>query len=207
MNLLQIDSSILGDHSASRQLTAAVVAELRRRDATLTCRDVGLHPLGHLTPAHLAAGSANPADIEQALADDLAEGAKALEEFMAADVVVIGAPMYNLSISSQLKSWIDRLMVAGKTFRYTENGPVGLVKDKTVIIVSSRGGIYSPGTPQGAFDFQEAYLRAVFGFMGVTDIHIIRAEGLALSEDARKQALAAAIDSIIPVMTSLCATA
>lgn len=207
MNILQIDSSILGDHSASRQLTATVVAELRRPDTTLTYRDIGTHPLGHLTPAHLAAANANPADLEQALADDLAEGVTALEEFIAADVIVVGAPMYNLSVSSQLKSWIDRLMVAGKTFRYTADGPVGLVTGKTAIIVSSRGGVYSAGTAQSAFDFQETYLRAVFGFMGVTDLHIIRAEGLSVSEDVRKQAFSSAISAIVPVKASLFAAA
>ena len=111
---------------------------------------------------------------------------------MAADIVVVGAPMYNLGVPSQLKSWIDRISVAGKTFRYSEQGPVGLAGGKKVIIASSRGGIYSAGSPAAIFEHQESYLKAVFSFLGVSDITFIRAEGVAMGPDARNGAVAAA---------------
>ena len=116
-------------------------------------------------------------------------GEEVLEEFLAADVVVIGAPMYNFTISSQLKAWIDRIAVAGKTSRYTENGPVGLAGDKKVVIVSTAGGVHA-GQPTGAA--HEGYLRTVLGFFGITDIEVVRAEGLAYGEEPRAQAIAAA---------------
>ncbi len=116
-----------------------------------------------------------------------------LDEFLAADVVVIGAPMYNFGVPSTLKAWIDRIAVAGKTFRYGANGAEGLAGGrKRVIIASSRGGFYSAGTAGAAADFQEAYLRQVFGFLGVTDIEFVRAEGVNISPEHKAQALAAA---------------
>ena len=125
-----------------------------------------------------------------------------VEELLAADVVVIGAPMYNFGISSQLKAWIDRIAVAGKTFRYTENGVEGLAKGKQVIIASSRGGVYVEG-PFAAFDHQETYLRAVLGFIGVTDLTFVRAEGVAISPENKEQALKSAQSSIPSVITKL----
>ncbi|HWW24523.1 MAG TPA: NAD(P)H-dependent oxidoreductase, partial [Caulobacter sp.] len=132
-----------------------------------------------------------------AVAADIASGQAAIDEFLAADIVVIGAPMYNFSISSQLKAWIDRVAVAGRTFRYTENGPEGLAGGKTVIIASSRGGYYSEGAPAAGFDHQETYLKSLFGFLGVTDIRFIRAEGVALGEDVRGKSLEAAQGEIL----------
>jgi FMN-dependent NADH-azoreductase len=123
-------------------------------------------------------------------------GSQMLEEFLAADVVVIGAPMYNFSIPSQLKAWIDRVAVAGKTFRYTANGPEGLAGGKRIIIASSRGGVYSEGSAAAPMDFQETYLRAVFGFLGVTDFEFVRAEGVNLSEDNKVESLKTAHASI-----------
>jgi FMN-dependent NADH-azoreductase len=116
-----------------------------------------------------------------------------LQEFLDADVVVIGAPMYNFAISSQLKAWIDRLLIGGKTFRYTEAGPVGLAGGKKVIIVSSRGGLYTPGMPNEALDFQERYLRAALGFIGIDDVEVVRAEGVAIGPEQREAALKAAL--------------
>jgi FMN-dependent NADH-azoreductase len=115
-----------------------------------------------------------------------------MQEFLEADVVVIGAPMYNFGIPSTLKAWIDRLAVAGKTFRYTESGPQGLAGGKKVILASSRGGFHQ----DSASDFQEAYLRFLFGFLGITDLEIVRAEGLAVSPEQRSDGLAAAHASI-----------
>ena len=193
MKLLHVDASILGDSSVSRQLSAAVIARLRQGhpDAAVTYYDLGAEPIGHLTGAHLAAARGAFAE-SAAVQADVARGQQALEDFLAADIVVVGAPMYNFSVSSQLKAWIDRLAVAGKTFRYTENGVQGLAAGKKVIIASSRGGFYGPETATSFLDHQESYLRGIFGFFGITDISFVRAEGVNVSADHRKSAIAAA---------------
>ena len=192
MKLLHIDSGILGNNSLSRRLTDRLVDRYRAAypDLEVTYRDLAAHPLGHLSGAHVQAGDPSVHPIE--LQRDLASGAAALAEFLAADVVVIGAPMYNFAVPSQLKAWIDRLAVAGKTFRYTAAGAEGLAGDKKVIVLSSRGGFYGSGTSLAAIDHQEPYLRAIFGFFGVTDLSFVRAEGVAIGEDVRAQALASA---------------
>ena len=130
--------------------------------------------------------------MDDAVRSDVATGQLALEEFLASDIVVVGAPMYNLGIPSQLKAWIDRISVAGKTFRYGEHGPVGLCSGKKLVIASSRGGVYSEGSPAAFFDHQETYLKSAFGLLGITDITFIRAEGVAMGPEARSVALAAA---------------
>ena len=131
---------------------------------------------------------------DQALQEDLDLGGRALAEFLAADTIVIGCPMYNFAIPSQLKAWIDRILVAGKTFRYTETGPEGLAGGKRVIVAASRGGFYGPGTPTEAFEHQTSHLRTVFGFMGIRDIEIIEAEGIARGPEQREKALATALE-------------
>ena len=183
MKLLHVDASALGAHSVSRGLTAAIVDEFVRHhpDVEVTYRDLHADPLDHWSPA---------AD-EKATA----ESAQVLQEFLDADVVVVGAPMYNFSISSSLKAWIDRITVAGTTFRYTANGPEGLAGGKRVIVASSRGGIYSEGAAT-AMDFQEPYLRALFGFLGVTEIEFVRAEGLAMGDERKSQAVSGAMAGI-----------
>jgi FMN-dependent NADH-azoreductase len=193
MKLLHVDASILGANSVSRQLSAAIVKRLRQGDATVEVayHDLGAEPLGHLSGAHLAAAQGVTPE-EPALQRDLARGQKALEDFLAADIIVVGAPMYNFSISSQLKAWIDRLAVRGKTFRYTEKGPEGLAGGKRVIVASSRGGFYGPQTPTAFLDHQESYLRGVFGFFGITDVTFIRAEGVNVGPEQRKAAIDAA---------------
>ena len=195
MKLLHIDSSILGDSSVSRRLSATVVAAWRKRDPNLavTYRDLAAEPLNHLSaPLLTGGGAANAGSEDDCLKKDLDAGTRALDEFLDADVVVVGAPMYNFAVSSQLKAWIDRLAIQGKTFSYTKGGPVGLAGGKKVIVVSSRGGFYSPGTAMAANDHQEPYLRSVFSFFGITDIEYIRAEGLNVTPEARQQALDAA---------------
>jgi FMN-dependent NADH-azoreductase len=186
MKLLHIDSSALGGYSVSRQLTADIVAELQRNTpaATVQYHDLAAQPLPHWTPV---ADASDPA---------VALGSQMLEEFLAADVVVIGAPMYNFSISSQLKAWIDRILVAGKTFRYTGNGPEGLAGGKRVIVASSRGGFYGKDTAAAAMDFQEPYLRAAFAFIGVHDIEFVRAEGIAVGDEQKALALKSARSTI-----------
>ena len=185
MKLLHIDSSALGAHSVTRELSAAVAARWQDEVPGLTIdyRDLDADPIPHLTGRSLA-----KADPAQAEADEAT-----LQQFLSADVVVIGAPFYNFSIPSTLKAWIDRVAVAGRTFRYTEAGPEGQAGGKQVIIVSGRGGQYGDASPA---DFQEAYLRQVFGFIGIKDVEIIRAEGVAYSPQHRADALAAAHASI-----------
>jgi FMN-dependent NADH-azoreductase len=193
MKLLHVDSSILGAGSVSRQLSAAVVSAERRRHPGLEVvyRDLGAAPVGHLSGAHLAAAQGAVPETSN-LQHDVAAGQTALAEFLAADIVVIGAPMYNFGIPSQLKAWIDRLAVAGQTFRYTEKGPEGLAGGKQVIVASSRGGFYGPDSSAAFLDHQESYLRGIFGFFGIGDVKFIRAEGLALGADARSKAIEAA---------------
>lgn len=185
MNLLHVDSSALGTHSVSRALSRAVVDAWKHAHpgAKVTYRDVAANPLPHWAPAP---GAANPAERG---------GSDVLDEFLAADVVVVGAPMYNFAIPSTLKAWIDRLAIAGRTFRYGANGAEGLAGGKRVIIASSRGGIYSEG-PAEVMDFQEDYLRKVFGFFGITDVEVVRAEGVNLGPEQKQQAIAAALASI-----------
>ncbi|WP_131195127.1 FMN-dependent NADH-azoreductase [Lichenihabitans psoromatis] len=197
MKLLHIDSSILGDNSVSRRLSAGIVAKLREAhpDVTVTTRDLAATPIAHLSGAYLGAAQAAAGQHSPALQEDLASSEAALEDFMTADVVVIGAPMYNFAIPSQLKAWIDRLLVAGKTFRYTATGVEGLAGGRRVIVASSRGGAYSDG-PMTAMDHQEAYLRGVFGFIGLPDIEIVRAEGLAMGDETKAKAIASAEQTI-----------
>jgi FMN-dependent NADH-azoreductase len=198
MKLLHVDSSILAQGSVSRTLSAEVVAAQRASDPGIevTYRDLATDPVDHLTGLHLAAlQGAAPAD--PAVQRDVAAGRAALDEFLAADVVVVGAPMYNFGIPSQLKAWIDRIAVAGKTFRYTAEGPEGLAGGKKVIVASSRGGFYGPGTPAADLEHQESYLRAVFSFFGITEITFVRAEGVALGAEARAKAIDAARGEVI----------
>lgn len=198
MKLLHVDSSILGVGSVSRMLSADVADKLARAIPGLevTYRDLAADPLPHLSGEYLAAAGMAPEQHSKALQHDLAVSGTVLEEFLAADVVVIGAPMYNFTISSQLKSWIDRLAVAGRTFRYTENGVEGLAGNKRVIIASSRGGFYGEGSPMAVIDHQEPYLKAVFGFFGVTDIQYVRAEGVATGNGQKEKSLATAKQEI-----------
>lgn len=193
MKLLHVDSSILGPASVSRQLSETIVAAQRAAHPALEVDrlDLATQPIGHLTGLHLAAAQ-GAAPEAPALIADVTAGNAALDAFLSADIVVVGAPMYNFGIPSQLKAWIDRIAVAGKTFRYTENGPVGLAGDKKVIIASSRGGFYGADTAMAALDHQENYLRGVFAFFGITDISFIRAEGVAMGDEERAQAIAAA---------------
>jgi FMN-dependent NADH-azoreductase len=186
MKILHIDSSALGTYSVSRQLTADIVAELKRAapDAVVDYHDLAAQPLTHWTPE---ADAADPAAVL---------GNKVLEDFLAADVVVVGAPMYNFTISSQLKAWLDRVLVAGKTFRYTANGPEGLAGGKRVIVASSRGGFYGKDSAGAAMDFQEPYLRAAFAFIGIGEVEFVRAEGLAVGDEHKSTALKSAQDAI-----------
>jgi FMN-dependent NADH-azoreductase len=197
MKLLHIDSSVLGPHSVSRQVSAAIVDRLRQTTPGLdvTYRDLTQTPLAHLSGSHLAAAQGAPAPAE--LAPDLAASAVVLDEFMGADVVIVGAPMYNFTIPSQLKAWIDRIMVVGKTFKYGAAGPEGLAGGKRVIVAISRGGYYGAGSPAAALEHLESYLRGVFGFMGIRDAEFIIADGIQVGPDHREKALAGALQAAI----------
>jgi len=195
MKLLHIDSSVLGPHSVSRQVSAAIVDRLRLETPGLdiTYRDLSLTPLAHLSGSHLAAAQGAPP--EAGLAEDLAAGQAVMDEFLAADIVVLGAPMYNFTIPSQLKAWIDRIVVAGKTFKYGAQGVEGLAGNKRVIIAVSRGGFYGAGTPMAVGEHLETYLRWVFGFIGVVNLEFIPADGIQMGPEHREKALAGALQA------------
>lgn len=179
MKLLHLDSSIQGDASTSRPISAAIVETLRAADPSIevTYRDLGENPLPHLTLPGFGA----------------AESQEALEEFLGSDIVVIGAGFYNFTIPTQLKSWVDRILIAGKTFGYSEAGPVGLAGGKRVVVALARGGIYSGESPFAAAEHGETLLRTIFGFIGITDLEFVVAEGTRISEDLQKAALAGAM--------------
>jgi FMN-dependent NADH-azoreductase len=194
MKLLHIDSSIQGANSVSRQITGAVVDRLCRSEPGLevTYRDLAATPLAHLTLAQL------PSDHPLAAADasapqDKAASEAALDEFLAADIVVIGAPMYNFTIPSQLKAWVDRILISGKTFQYSAEGVKGLAGDKRVIVVISRGGFYGTGTPSAGAEHVESYLRTVFRFIGVAYPEFIVAEGTQVGPEQRQSAMHGAL--------------
>ncbi|MDY0833136.1 MULTISPECIES: FMN-dependent NADH-azoreductase [Pseudomonas] len=188
MKLLHIDSSILGDNSVSRQLSAGVVKAWQAAEpgVEVVYRDLAADAISHFSGVTLGAlGTA--AELRDAVQKHEADlSASTLAEFLAADAVVLAAPMYNFTIPTQLKAWIDRIAVAGQTFRYTEAGPEGLCGGKKVIIVSTSGGLHV-GQPTGAA--HEDYLTVLLGFLGITDIEFVRAHGLAYGDEARTKAL------------------
>lgn len=195
MHLLHVDSSILGSRSISRELTHAVVERFATGlpGVTVVRRDLAADPLPHYSPAHMP-----DFDPKRGFLDELAPAAlsaarseSALAEFSAADVVVVGVPMYNFGIPSQLKAWIDRLVIPGRTFTYGANGPEGLVHGKRVIAVLARGGLYGPGSPAEPLEHAGRYLHAVFGFIGVS-VESIVAEGTQAGIDVRAEALRSA---------------
>ena len=179
MTILHIDSSINGENSASRALTAAIVDKLQARNwgEDVVYRDLVANPIPHLT---LDAFAAN----------------LDLEEFLAADTIVIGAPMYNFTLPTQLKAWIDRIVVAGRTFHYTENGPEGLARGKRVIVALARGGFYNEGSPTAALEHLESYLSGVFNFIGI-EPEFVAADGLAIGPEQRETAIAGAMGEMV----------
>jgi FMN-dependent NADH-azoreductase len=191
-NVLIIDSAATGDQSVSRKLTSEFAAQLKRRDpaTTIVHRDVGRETIPHLTEATVTAIRGMPETPEgeatRALSDQL------IAEIQAADLIVIGAPMYNFGMPSTLKAWFDHVLRAGLTFRYTAEGPEGLVKGKRAIVIESRAGLYSEG-PAAAMDHQEPHLRTLLGFMGITDVRYVRAEKLAFGPEAASAAIGQAL--------------
>ena len=171
MTILHIDSSISGENSASRAVSASIVEQLKSAQwgEPVVYRDLASDPLSHLTL--------------DAFADT-----SVLDEFLAADTVVIGAPMYNFGVATSLRAWFDHVLRAGETFSYSAEGPKGLMTNKRVIVIESRGGLYSEG-PAAAIDFQEPYLRHLLGFMGITDVTFVHAEKIGYGPEARAAAL------------------
>jgi len=197
--LLHIDSAITGNASISRELTQRIVDHYASAEPGI---EIQYLDLAAQTPSHLSADS-----LGFRLAPDAPELSDAqrreneltetlLQQFLDADIVVVGAPMYNFTIPSQLKAWIDRLAQAGRTFKYTENGAVGLAGGKRVIVASSRGGAYSTSEQGRALEHQESYLQIIFGFFGITDVQFVRAEGVNLGEEAKQGAMNEAIGAI-----------
>jgi FMN-dependent NADH-azoreductase len=184
MKLLHIDASALGDNSVTRQLTAAIVARWRQQVPGLDVqvRDLDRDPVPHLSGDILAGRDEIGA----------ARGEAVLQQFLAADAIVIGAPMYNFGLPSALKAWIDRVAVAGRSFRYTADGPVGLAGGKRVVLALAAGGAHQ-GQPT---DFVEPYLRQVLGFLGITGIEVVRADGVGLSPAHREAAITGALASL-----------
>jgi len=176
---LHIDSSISGDNSASKAISRSIVDRLSAAGGAgeVIVRDLVADPLPHLT--------------FDAFADT-----SVLDEFLGADTVVIGAPMYNFTLSSQLKAWLDRILVAGKTFRYTENGPEGLAGGKRVIVALARGGFYDAGSPASALEHLETYLKGVFNFIGI-EPEFVAADGLAVSPEQRETSLRQALGETV----------
>ena len=194
MNILQINSSARRDTSQSTRLATRIVERLRDADpeATVAVRDLNLVPHPVLDEAALGA-LFTPADKRTAeQSARVAQDDALIAEVMAADAIVLGVPMYNFGVPSQLKNWIDAISRAGVTFRYTEKGPEGLVKAKTVYVALTRGGKYR-NTPS---DTQVPYPETVLGFLGMTDVHFVYAEGLAMGPDAEQKAIASAYEQI-----------
>ncbi len=193
--LLHIDSSPLGADSVSRQLTARLVAQwvAQHPDTAVEHLDLAVDAPNHLSRDslgfRLAPGAVGANEVQRR---ENAVSERLVSQFLASDVVVVGAPMYNFSVPSQLKAWIDRVAQSGRTFRYTDKGPQGLAGGKTVIVASTRGGMYAANPALAGLDHQESYLRTVFGFLGVTDLRVVRAEGVAMGDAAKARALASA---------------
>jgi FMN-dependent NADH-azoreductase len=179
VTILHIDASINGANSASRAITRSVVDQLtiEHGGADVVYRDLAAEPLPHLTL--------------EAFADT-----SVLDEFLAADTIVIGAPMYNFTLPTQLKAWIDRIVIAGRTFRYTESGPEGLAKGKRVIVALARGGFYDQGSPASALEHLETYLRGIFNFIGV-EPEFVAADGLAVSPEQRDRSIKLALGETV----------
>lgn len=204
MKLLHVDSSPLAGQSVSRQLTAQIVRQWQadHPGTRVEYLDLATDAPNHLDQDslgfRLAPGTPGLNDAQRR---ENAISERLVSQFLAADVVVVGAPMYNFTIPSQLKAWIDRLAQAGRTFKYTDQGAQGLAGGKTLVVASSRGGVYSNSAAAASMDHQESYLKTVFGFFGVTDVRIVRAEGVALGEAAKAQALADASATIKAQLT------
>ncbi|MBK1441672.1 NAD(P)H-dependent oxidoreductase [Parapedobacter sp. ISTM3] len=196
MKILHIISSPRGNASYSIKLGNEVIARLITKypGSTVKTHDLTDTPFPHLEESHLTSFMTEPEQRSAAQAEAAKHSDEAIAELMEADIIVIGAPMYNFNIHSTLKAWLDHITRAGVTFAYSANGPVGLVKNKKAYLAISSGGIYSNG-PMKSFDFIEPYLTTMLNFIGITDITTYRVEGVAIT-DIQQHALASAVDKI-----------
>jgi FMN-dependent NADH-azoreductase len=203
--LLYVSSSLSGAGSKSGQIAREFIDAWRVRHpgTKLVARDLGASPVPHLTGERLGAVSTPHEKRSAHQQATVAEIDALIEEVEAADTIVIAAPMYNFTISSTLKAWIDHITRAGRTFRYTADGPEGLLKDKRVFVVTGRGGVYTGDSPMKSYDFQEPYLRTMLGFLGLDDVTFIHVEGQQVSADAAAEGLSLARNAIakhVPVV-------
>ena len=192
--LLQINASLYSDQGQSSRLASRFAEKWLESNpgGQVVVRDLGVAPVPHMTAERFQAFLAAPEQRSGEQARYVAESDQLIGELEMADAVVFGLPMYNFGIPSTLKSWIDHVARAGVTFRYTEDGPVGMLKDRPVVLFAARGGRYK-GTPR---DTQSAYMTQFLNFIGIRDIEFVYAEGLAMGEDPRRQALAKAEKAI-----------
>jgi FMN-dependent NADH-azoreductase len=202
MKLLHVDSSILAAGSVSRQLTAEIVAEWCKAHpgTAVDSLDLAVDTPNHFGADALGVKFGLQAAPTEAQRRENQESERFISQFLAADVVVIGAPLYNFTVPTQLKAWIDRLAQAGRTFKYTDQGAVGLAGGKTVIVALTRGGIYSTSEGGQAMEHQESYLKVIFGFFGITDMRFVRAEGIAMGDAAKAAGVAAGRAGIAAVI-------
>lgn len=198
-NILHIDCSPRGDRSISRTLSYEFVTSWKDTHPgdTVTYRDLGRNPVPHVDEPWIAAAFSSPDTHTPELEAAIKLSDSLIDEILAADRLVFGVPMYNLTIPSTLKAYIDQIVRVGRTFTVGANGYQGLVdSSKKVLVVTSRGGSFAPGTPFAGYDFQEPYLRAILGFIGLTDVTFIHAENLNMGDEAREKSLAGAKDAI-----------
>lgn len=197
--LLHLDTSIQTNSSVSRRLSAAIVERLKASHPNLqtTYRDLAAYPLAHLTaPVFATFQMDDVSGLTPGQQQDAAESAKALAEFQSADTVVIGVAFYNYSIPSSLKAWIDRVIVAGKTFNYGPQGPIGHAGGKRVIVAIARAGVFADGTPYAQREHAERYLRDIFALVGIDDLEVVVAEGLAFGPEASAASVQGALQRI-----------
>ena len=203
-NILFIQSSPRGSESYSQKVAQSIVDDLKRRhpDATVAVRNLAQDPPPHVGEAFVGGLSIRPEQRtkEQTAAFTLSDAL--IDELAAADIVVLAVPMHNFSPPSTLKAWVDHVVRAGRTFAFSDRGPEGLLKGKRAILVLARGGVYSEG-PAKPLDFQEPYLRAILGFIGITDIEVVRVEGVAVSAIGAEKAVASAMAQSKEVLTKV----
>jgi FMN-dependent NADH-azoreductase len=207
--LLMVTSSLLGEDSKSTKIATEFVAAWKAAEgaARIVHRDLAGGAVPHLTSEHMAAWMTPHQDRSEHQRELAKESDPLIEEVEAANVIVIAAPMYNFSIPSSLKAWIDHITRAGRTFHYTANGPEGLLKNKKVFVIAARGGIYTGDSPAKAYDFQEPYLRTILGFNGLTDVTFIHVEGQKLNPEAAQAGIVQARKTVGEITTSVRAAA
>ena len=197
-SLLVINSSAAREGSVSRELVEFTVDRLLQAapEAGVVRRDLGANPVPHLTVETLNGVRGAPETVAELAARALS--GELIAEVRAADTVVIGAPMYNFSVATGLRAWFDHVLRAGETFSYSSEGVKGLLGGKRVIVIESRGGLYTEG-PASSIDFQEPYLRHLLGFVGITDVTFVHAEKVGYGPEARAAALDAARRRIVEI--------